>query len=49
MITEESTDRVSVTVAIAHASGVGMEARHGVLTPAAEATGLDVSGLDRDL
>ena len=46
VIIEEPSDRVSATVAIAHASGVGMEARHGVLKRAAEAAGFKVTGLD---
>ncbi|MBE8515934.1 hypothetical protein ILP97_00040 [Amycolatopsis sp. H6(2020)] len=44
VITEEPTDRVLATVAVAHASSVGMEARHGVLKRAAEASGFQVSG-----
>jgi hypothetical protein len=46
VITEPATDRVSATVAIPHAAGVGMEARHGVLKRAAEANGFEVTGLD---
>lgn len=46
VITEAPTDRVSATVAVEHASGVGMEARHGVLKRAAEAAGFQVTGLD---
>jgi hypothetical protein len=46
VIPEAPTDRAAVSVAIPHAAGVGMEARHGVLRRAAEAAGLDVSGLD---
>jgi hypothetical protein len=43
---EPDTDRARVSVAIPHAAGVGMEARHGVLRRAAEAIGLDPLGLD---
>ncbi|NUT93524.1 MAG: hypothetical protein HOY78_16035 [Saccharothrix sp.] len=43
---EPATDRARVSVAIPHAAGVGMEARHGVLRRAAEAVGLDPLGLD---
>jgi hypothetical protein len=43
---ESDTDRAAVSVAIPHAAGVGMEARHGVLRRAAEAVGLDPLGLD---
>lgn len=43
---ESHTDRARVSVAIPHAAGVGMEARHGVLRRAAEAVGLDSLGLD---
>ncbi len=39
-------DRAGTSVAVRHPSGVGMEARHGVLKRAATATGLDVHGLD---
>jgi hypothetical protein len=39
-------DRAGTSVAVRHPSGVGMEARHGVLKRAAAATGLDVEGLD---
>lgn len=46
VITEPPTDRVSATVAIPHAAGVGMEAWHGVLKRAAEANGFEVTGLD---
>jgi glycerate kinase len=46
VIIEEPTGRVSATVTIAHASGVGMEATHGVLKRAAEAAGFEVTGLD---
>jgi hypothetical protein len=39
-------DRAATSVAVRHPSGVGMEARHGVLKRAATAAGLDVEGLD---
>ncbi|MFT7836921.1 hypothetical protein Q5530_12295 [Saccharothrix sp. BKS2] len=41
-------DRVGVTVAVRHPAGVGMEARYGLLKRAAEASGLEVDGLDTD-
>jgi hypothetical protein len=41
-------DRAGVTVAVRHPAGVGMEARYGLLKRAAEATGLEVDGLDAD-
>jgi hypothetical protein len=43
---DPSPDRAATSVAVRHPSGVGMEARHGVLKRAAAATGLDVEGLD---
>jgi hypothetical protein len=46
VITDPGTDRAGASVAVRHPAGVGMEARHGVLKRAAEAVGLDVSGLD---
>jgi hypothetical protein len=39
-------DRAATTVAVRHPAGVGMEARYGLLKRAAEATGLEVTGLD---
>ncbi|XVV06339.1 hypothetical protein ACQPW3_13485 [Actinosynnema sp. CA-248983] len=45
---ERDTDRAGVSVAIPHAAGVGMEARHGVLRRAAEQVGLDPHGLDSE-
>ncbi|GAA4527456.1 hypothetical protein [Amycolatopsis samaneae] len=48
VVTEDPTDRVSATVAIAHPAGVGMEARYGLLKRAAEANGFEVTGLDPD-
>jgi hypothetical protein len=41
VVEERDTDRAAVSVAIPHAAGVGMEARHGLLRRAAEAAGLD--------
>lgn len=41
-VPERDTDRAAVSVAIPHPSGVGMEAKHGLLRRAAEAAGLDV-------
>jgi hypothetical protein len=38
--------RVGVTVAVQHPAGAGMEARHGLLTRAAHAAGLEVIGFD---
>jgi hypothetical protein len=48
VVAERDTDRAAVSVAILHPSGIGMEARHGLLRRAAEAAGLDVKeGGDR--
>lgn len=38
------TDRVASSVTIAHAGGMPVEAKHGVLTAAAGAEGLEVGG-----
>jgi hypothetical protein len=38
------TDRAAATVTIAHAGGMAMEAKHGPLTKAARAVGLDIAG-----
>lgn len=35
-------DRAGTLVALSHPAGLGMQAKHGVLTRAASATGLDV-------
>jgi hypothetical protein len=43
---DPDADRAATSVAVRHPSGVGMEARHGVLKRAAAASGLDVEGLD---
>lgn len=39
-------DRPGTTVAVRHPAGVGMEARYGLLKKAAEAAGLEVTGLE---
>jgi hypothetical protein len=41
VVPEADTDRAGVSVAVQHASGIGMEARHGLLRRAAETIGLD--------
>lgn len=41
---EYTTDRAAALVALAHPSGMAMEAKYGVLTKAAAAAGLEVSG-----
>ncbi len=46
VLDDPGPDRVGFTVAIKHPAGMGMEAKHGVLTRAAEALGLDVHGID---
>ena len=46
VLDDPAPDRVGFSVAVQHPAGMGMEAKHGVLTRAAEALGLDVSGLD---
>ena len=46
MFEDPRHDRVGVTVAVRHPAGIGMEARYGLLKRAAEATGLEVTGLD---
>lgn len=46
VLTDPSPDRVGFTVAVRHPAGMGMEAKHGVLTHAAGALGLDVHGID---
>lgn len=43
-VTPYTTDRAAVGVTIAHAAGVGIEAKHGVLSRAAGAEGLEVRG-----
>jgi hypothetical protein len=40
-VPEADTDRAGVSVAVQHAAGVAMEARHGVLRKAAESVGLE--------
>ncbi|KJK50470.1 hypothetical protein UK23_10490 [Lentzea aerocolonigenes] len=46
VLEDPGPDRVGFTVAVKHPAGMGMEAKHGVLTRAAEAVGLDVHGID---
>jgi hypothetical protein len=46
VLDDPAPDRVAFTVAVQHPAGMGMEAKHGVLTRAAEALGLDVHGID---
>ena len=46
VLDDPAPDRVAFTVAVQHPAGMGMEAKHGVLTRAAEALGLNVHGLD---
>ncbi|MDX8054804.1 hypothetical protein SK571_36005 [Lentzea sp. BCCO 10_0798] len=43
---DPAPDRVGYTVAVKHPAGMGMEAKHGVLTRAAGALGLTVHGID---
>ncbi len=43
----ETTDRARLTVGILHPAGKGLEAKHGVLTRAAGAAGLDVNAGSR--
>lgn len=38
-----TTDRAAASVTIAHPGGLGMQAKHGTLTRAAGAAGLDVT------
>ncbi|TWP47433.1 hypothetical protein FKR81_32490 [Lentzea tibetensis] len=46
VLDDPAPDRSGFTVAVRHPAGTGMEAKYGVLTRAAEATGLEVNGLD---
>ena len=41
-VSSYTTDRAAAAVAIAHAAGLGMEAKHGVVTQAAGQAGLEV-------
>ncbi len=43
-IYSQTTDRARETVAIPHAAGIAVEAKHGVLVKAASAAGLEVKG-----
>lgn len=41
-VTEYTTDRAAASVALAHPSGIAVQAKHGALTKAASAEGLQV-------
>ena len=41
-VDDYTTDRAATSVTITHAAGLGMEGKHGVLTKAARAAGLEV-------
>lgn len=41
-VDEYTTDRAAAAVTITHPAGIGMQAKHGVLTKAAAAAGLTV-------
>lgn len=43
-VAEQVTDRARATVTLAHPAGVAVQAKHGVLTKAASAAGLQVKG-----
>lgn len=43
-VTDYTTDRAITVVAIAHPAGAALQAKHGALTKAAAATGLEVRG-----
>ena len=43
-VTPYTTDRAAATVALAHPAGIAVQAKHGALTKAAAAAGLDVQG-----
>jgi hypothetical protein len=42
--TETTKDRASASVILAHPAGIAVQAKHGALTRAASAVGLEVSG-----
>lgn len=42
VVADYTTDRAATSVTIAHAAGIGIEAKHGPLTRAAGAAGLQV-------
>lgn len=44
VVSTYETDRAAATVDIRHPAGLGMQAKYGVLTQAAGAAGLEVSG-----
>jgi hypothetical protein len=41
-VRNETTDRATATVVLAHPAGIAVEAKHGALTKAASAVGLEV-------
>lgn len=43
-VTTGTTDRAVARVTLMHAAGVGLQAKHGTLTKAASAAGLEVRG-----
>lgn len=43
-VSSYTTDRAAAAVTITHAAGIAMQAKHGVLTKAAAAAGLEVKG-----
>lgn len=43
-VTTYTTDRAAASVAIAHAAGVAVQAKHGALSKAASAAGVSVAG-----
>lgn len=43
-VSEQITDRARATVTIAHPAGIAVQAKHGALTRAASAAGLQVKG-----
>ena len=48
VVDEYTTDRAAAGVTMAHAAGIGMEAKHGSLSRAAEGAGLEVHGESPD-
>lgn len=40
----ETTDRAAATIVLAHPAGIAVQAKHGALTKAASAAGLEVNG-----
>jgi hypothetical protein len=43
-VTTGTTDRAIARVTLLHAAGMGLQAKHGTLTKAAQAAGLEVRG-----